>query len=220
MEFLAGLAAFFVFGSLWFWVAFIALVVLICWLQEEDAAFLAGIGVVAFTLLLHASGLVDLKSWTIVTFLMNLVGFVILGVMWSFAKWWFFILRRRDSLSSIRKSFVSRLDIKLDNISASIEDPMPAEHKETFRNYLNEEGYWKTEHRKYCSEDHQTATLIPAATDHKAKIVGWMVFWPWSALWTLLNDPLRRIFNHIFKVLKETYQKISEKVFGNISNDM
>lgn len=220
MEFLAGLAAFFVFGSLWFWMAFVALVVLICWLQEEDAPFIAGLGVVVFTFLLHISGLIDLKSWTILTFLANTLVFIAFGVMWSFAKWWFFILRRRDLLTSIRKSFVERLDMKPDRIPASIAEPMPTEHKETFRNYLDAQGYWRTEHYSHCKQDVQTVSLIPSATEYKAKIVGWMVFWPWSAMWTLLNDPLRRIFNHIFKVLKSTYQKISEKVFGNISDDM
>ena len=40
-----------------------------------------------------------------------------------------------------------------------------------------------------------------------------MTYWPISASWTIINDPIRRMYNSIFKRLDKVYVKISDKVF-------
>lgn len=50
---------------------------------------------------------------------------------------------------------------------------------------------------------------FPTAAAYKGDIMGWMAFWPWSALWSLINDPIRRLFNTLFNLLSETYDAIS-----------
>lgn len=53
----------------------------------------------------------------------------------------------------------------------------------------------------------------PNAQDNKARITGWMVFWPWSSLWFLINDPIRRAFSSLFDYLQGIFQRISDKAF-------
>jgi hypothetical protein len=53
--------------------------------------------------------------------------------------------------------------------------------------------------------------------ENRGKVVGWMTFWFWSMVWTLLNDPIRKIMKHIFIQLKAWFVKIAMKTFG-ISN--
>ncbi len=50
--------------------------------------------------------------------------------------------------------------------------------------------------------------------DYKWEIFGWMFYWPLSGAWTLLNDPVRRLFNAIYERIGGTLQKIADKAFN------
>lgn len=50
--------------------------------------------------------------------------------------------------------------------------------------------------------------------DYKEMIFGWMFYWPISGAWTILNDPIRRIFNHIYDRIGGSLQRISNKAFA------
>jgi len=55
----------------------------------------------------------------------------------------------------------------------------------------------------------------PLASQHKGTITGWMAFWPFSFVGTLLNDPVRRIVTFMFRHFKALYQKMSDRIFAN-----
>jgi hypothetical protein len=54
----------------------------------------------------------------------------------------------------------------------------------------------------------------PRAVNNKARITAWMSFWPYSLVGTLLNDPVRRLFNAIFSWVKGLYQKMADAMFS------
>jgi hypothetical protein len=41
----------------------------------------------------------------------------------------------------------------------------------------------------------------------------WMSFWPMSLLWTLLNDPIRKLFTEIYTRISGTLQKIADREY-------
>jgi hypothetical protein len=53
----------------------------------------------------------------------------------------------------------------------------------------------------------------PNVSYHKAKIMGWMMLWPASMVWTMLNDPVRRIFEEIYDRIGGGLQAMSDRVF-------
>jgi hypothetical protein len=63
-------------------------------------------------------------------------------------------------------------------------------------------------------------SLAPAPMENKGRIYLWMAYWPCSALWTLINDPLKRIYRFFLDMMSATMTKISKQVFsrrfGNI----
>lgn len=61
-------------------------------------------------------------------------------------------------------------------------------------------------------------TAPPQVSKYKEKIFGWMFYWPVSAAWTMLNDPIRRIFNAIYDRISGGLQKISDKAFADFQN--
>ena len=46
------------------------------------------------------------------------------------------------------------------------------------------------------------------ARDNKSKIINWMMYWPFSLIWTGLNDP----FQAIYRRLTGTFQAMANKV--------
>jgi hypothetical protein len=58
---------------------------------------------------------------------------------------------------------------------------------------------------------------IPKAGENKDKIILWMSYWPWSAIWTIINDPVRKIFNWIYTKFSSIYQKMSDKIFADFN---
>lgn len=50
--------------------------------------------------------------------------------------------------------------------------------------------------------------------EYKGVIIMWIVFWPFSALWTLLDDPVRRLASAIYTELVGVYERISQRVWG------
>jgi hypothetical protein len=63
----------------------------------------------------------------------------------------------------------------------------------------------------YHEKEHKRP--MPKAKDNKSEIVGWMVYWPWSAFWTILNDPIRRFYKMLVRLLEKMYDKIAEAVY-------
>lgn len=51
---------------------------------------------------------------------------------------------------------------------------------------------------------------------NKSKLITWMSYWPLSALWTSINDPIRRTFELITHKLQASYQNTSDKMFSEI----
>lgn len=62
---------------------------------------------------------------------------------------------------------------------------------------------------------HLAKYKIPAATQNKEMIVRWMMFWPWSLIWTIVQDFVIDLFENIFRWLKNTYQKIANRHFAD-----
>ena len=56
----------------------------------------------------------------------------------------------------------------------------------------------------------------PNVQVYKNKIIRWMVYWPFSAIITTLNDPLKRLFEVIFSWISSSLQSISDKMWSSI----
>jgi hypothetical protein len=53
----------------------------------------------------------------------------------------------------------------------------------------------------------------PKVDVHSTRIIGWMSFWPCNLVWTLLNDPVRRLFELTFEYTKSIFQRIADRAY-------
>lgn len=57
---------------------------------------------------------------------------------------------------------------------------------------------------------------IPTASDNKGRLIAWMTYWPFSAVWTIINDPIKRFFKFLFGRLENVFQKMSDRMFADV----
>jgi len=56
----------------------------------------------------------------------------------------------------------------------------------------------------------------PLVRDNKSRIMTWMCFWPYSFVWTMINDPVRRVFKAIYNQIKDGLQRVADKAFEGL----
>lgn len=55
-------------------------------------------------------------------------------------------------------------------------------------------------------------------SDNKLKVLVWMCYWPFSAIWTLINDPIKKMYEYILRQLSGLYQKMSNRMFKDFED--
>jgi len=76
--------------------------------------------------------------------------------------------------------------------------------------------YWKSYQQESTFSDwfgRRISIEKPTPDKFKARITAWIVYWPPSLFWTLLNDPLRRIGRMIYEGVADILKKISDSAW-------
>jgi hypothetical protein len=171
-----GIFSLFMFGTYWFWVlTLIAVSVIINSLERDSGNWSATVWLILFVGLLGFFGNGQfflnilrfiLEKPTVVV--LYVIGYLAAGVLWSFAKWFFFLAKKRKELGEYE-----------------------------FQNDI-QNGYI-------------------SATRYSQKIIHWMLYWPISGIWTILNDPLRTAFEYLYEYFGKTYDRITASFIKQIS---
>lgn len=168
------------------------------------ATFLLIVGV-SVAQLFHVADLFGwVKTHGVETALYTLA-YVGVGVAWSFVKWFSFLMVFRDKFRTYKASFLSGLTPPL-NPDGQVPDNMLKD----FYSYLDNQVRYT---RRGVFADNPMNTR-PRAINNKARIVSWMSLWPCSFIGTVLNDPVRRLFNFLFSWFKGLYQKMADAMFA------
>lgn len=118
-------------------------------------------------------------------------GYIIGGMAWSFPKWWFHVRRLRERFDLDLESFKRRAGL--------------APHER-----LNTDQILNFHHSTSFA---YKGNIPPLASNHKNLILTWMMYWPFSCLVTLFDEPFRKAFQIVFNAIQGTYQRISDAAF-------
>lgn len=132
--------------------------------------------------------------------LLYVLGYLAVGVVWSFIKWFSFLMGFRDRYREVKTEFFASHGVPLDQA-------LNKEQAEAFHHTL-----WRQSWNGYRGVN---LSKRPSATNNKRRITAWMSFWPFSMAGTIINDPIRRLFKFLFNQLKASYQRIADHVFRN-----
>ena len=160
-------------------------------------------------------------------FLQYIGVYIAFGIFWAFIKWFF-------HLKNISRGYEA---IKLEATKKYNEFSNDIKEKKTLKDIIYD--VWTTNSSKcpgmnikkiekfvenpngkggnYVIEGYKIQ--IPAAADNKSLIISWILHWPISVTWTMINDPIKKVVNYIFEQIKGLFQKISNSIFRDIKND-
>jgi hypothetical protein len=177
-----------------------------CFLVELEYFGWATVVLIASVISVQSLHVFDFLSYVAANALTSAIyatGYVAVGVVWSFIKWFSFLMKYRDKFRELKLKFLTQKQIP-----HSDKVPVPAELEADFSRFLGSQ---------YSTGDYASLRdgKKPIATESKARITAWMAFWPCSVLSTLLNDPIRRLFKFLFNIFKGLFQKLSDFVFKN-----
>lgn len=126
--------------------------------------------------------------------------YVGVGVVWSFVKWFSYLMGFRDAYREMKDGF-----FKANNLSA--DSVVPENLREAFAQYARTKAPWGSGYRNDL-----VFLTRPRASKNKGRITAWACYWPFSFVGTLLNDPVRRIFNFLFNQFKALYQRMADHI--------
>ena len=122
-------------------------------------------------------------------------------------KWWSFVTTQRETYDAAKeKFFATRNQDEHDSYVVKSDWKKIVEDMSARRDSNMVAGYDRFEYK-------------PKARNHKGKVLSWMTYWPWSLLWTLFNDFVRRVFNAIYNKIQKFLQKISDHAFRGTEKD-
>lgn len=164
-----------------------------------------------------------------------LFGYFSAGAVWSLWKWRSFTRKRAEELSrelsTYRKARISDISDSTDgneyvanilqnagviDTSKSSKTSIIAEIEKKKAEWLQEfkAGTIPDEFLKNCKS--WTRSSIPTWSENKDRIVAWIMFWPWSAMWYVLADVIKDFCEWIVSRLKNVYNSIAKNAYKDI----
>lgn len=135
-----------------------------------------------------------------------LLGYFPAGSIWMIFKWLLFLHKFNDARKEALEAFHDNQE------SAKL-------RAATGNSYHGDEALLqKTDREALAGQFYKTTSLLkaPRFRDYKAKLAGWVCFWVFSVVGTLVHDIARRISLWIVNRFSGLLQWMSNKIVGDI----
>jgi hypothetical protein len=204
-------------GYIYIGLMFICAIAIFVGTNRDDMSIFsafAGLGGLIFLsgMFIHTNPLETLSIGQIVGWIAI---YFISGTAWSFIKWYMKLINVRDKFKEVKEQ-VSKSLIVSPEIFIDIEN-LSKEDKGLNRQYWNAILHSFNTHADAAMTFKEGASKVkPLASKHKESIIKWIMFWPFSAVWTMIDDPLYKLGNFIFSKFKQVYQNLSDLVFKDM----
>lgn len=124
------------------------------------------------------------------------LSYFLIGFIWSFIKWFMYVNKQALRIKLERVDFLKKYGDK-HCLTINLDTPIPD-------SLLNDWRHSKSYIRK------------PVVHENKTKISHWVIYWPVSVIWSLLNDFIRKTVDIIIIKIKFIYEKITSNAFESI----
>lgn len=135
-----------------------------------------------------------------------ILGYFAAGTAWSIAKWYFFVKDKRARYDEAKAEYALTPEYTYST----------TRNKDGGREQEKQPVSWTNSGRYGSFIDRYTKTPAPSVRANKSRIMTWMGYWPWSMVWTLINDPIKRAFKAIYNRIHNMLQTISNNAFKGV----
>ena len=182
-------------GSPMFWAVVLIWFTVTAFLSDDHpgSAFCATLVMFSVLWVLGGINLPALLIFNPVVMIFALPAYIAAGLVWSLCKWKFYIMGQRRKIEEV--------------INEANEYYGARPEEKVNRSRFIHAGLTKA--------GMDFPITAPKPGQHKTRIVSWMIWWPLSLVWTMLDDPLRRAFMALYERFSGLFQKISDHEFRN-----
>lgn len=213
MNILATLYGIMLLEGLYLWLIMVGLSIAALFFAENESPKFCTTTIIAALLILEFCTTIHPISSAVndpVTAALYIAGYIALGTAYIFLKWTSFVYSIRSKFYDIKQDVIESMWKNSDRFGDKKESLFLNASDESSRE-LTDDGidqlYSSSASRLHVS------SLPLEVREYKATIYMWWAIWPISGLWTVVNDPVRRIGNFIYNMSHNTLQRISTNAF-------
>lgn len=191
--------AVFTLGSLWFFAVSGLWFIILIALVENEKTVTSAITTILYFLFLQFFVQVNVVKFVFEHPLKSLIivsSYFALGFIWSFVKWAIFVNKKAIEYKKKRMDFLEKNDIKL----VTVDTPIPTILREKWQRQIGF-GYEK-----------------PKLEQSIKTVSNWVIYWPTSLIWSLLNDFIKKTVNIVIFRIRSLYNLITANAFKSISD--
>ncbi len=172
----------FLIGSVGFWILIAVEFIVLLAVTEHEKPGWGLVSIISLALLLRYLGNYSVLNEVLEhpkEALAFVFGYFVMGTLWAVLKWFLFVRVKRDQFLAAKEEYA----------------------KSPERDYGHEKGTpilieWEQSRVRANLLNHK-GKPAPLAREHKAQILHWMAYWPWSALWTVIHDAVTKTYKVI-----------------------
>lgn len=132
---------------------------------------------------------------------------VVVGVLWAVFKWWRKVENLAQKCKDLKCEFLRKHSI--------VDGVIPTDHMEEWQGWIRNRGNGTIHGLKV-----ENAGIVPPhPNDYKEEIYLWIFFWPWSMLWFVFDEPVRKLARALYRRIRGSLVAISEHSFKDIKGD-
>jgi hypothetical protein len=132
------------------------------------------------------------------------------GTGWIIVKWFSHVYKVRDRFNEVKQDCIKNVREMPDQYSGRTTTKTKAD-------FVNTDGSLTAEGMRLVYD--QAAMRIGErhlpllASEHKGEMYMWWLLWPLSLGWTLLSDPITRLWHFVYNLFGGVMQRISDHAF-------
>jgi len=183
---------FFILWGPWFWLLLVIDFAILIWaVEDESPGYCISLIIILFAAL-WLMGDFNVFEWikeNPKVFFVRLGLYIPVGIVYAVIKYTLKLTDKRRKVNRIIVEF-------LDENKVKSEDNLTVVQKGELL-------------QKLRYEEH------PTFAQSTRRVIFWMAYWPWSAFWTLLNNPLRWLYEEIYERMVGSFKRIYNKILGS-----
>lgn len=197
-EFLASIAAFLAVGALGFWIVTIVAALLLIWTIDSEKPASALVLLIIYAAILGIAGSFNVVEWVRThpfDLLKYAAAYVAIGVGWAWLRWEFFFRAIERRYAIFRSDYLQK---------NKMTDLVTDAEKTAFLKESEYAGFGRS-------------VLPVRVSRNKSRLILWMTYWPFSAPWTIINEPIKHVFEFCYLQLGSILQARSDRAFKKYS---
>lgn len=153
---------------------------------------------------------VELVKSNYVEIIVGTLIYFVIGIIWSILKWYGLVSKVSSLYESFRADYIEMAS------KYSNQNYVDITTIGTDNVKLTTQGKNNLIHSFYAKHGHKLPFEISL---YKGKIYNWLMFWPFSMSWFLVNKPIEFAWNTCYRLTINTYNRITNYYFNKFDSD-